>query len=235
MKKVVEVGNLDDLRFYLRPKFNFFFSMKNLCFLLPAVLFLAFCSTSKKAKTPVSDLLLLKKSMTGSFNSSAQAARDTDFFDITLHMYPIWEDRPEHWIYVEQTVTANPQKPYRQRVYRLEQRDAETFVSHVYTMKSPKDFVLAWKSPEKFKALTVNDIDLKSGCEVVLKKQRDGSFSGSTGKQTCPSELRGAKFATSAVSVFSDKILSWDQGFNADGKQVWGAEKGGYEFLKIQN
>jgi hypothetical protein len=27
-------------------------------------------------------------------------------------------------------------------------------------------------------------------------------------------------------------MLSWDRGYNADGKQVWGAEKGGYRFVK---
>jgi hypothetical protein len=27
-------------------------------------------------------------------------------------------------------------------------------------------------------------------------------------------------------------ILSWDRGFDANGNQVWGAEKGGYIFKK---
>ena len=34
------------------------------------------------------------------------------------------------------------------------------------------------------------------------------------------------------VSMESGRIESWDQGFDANGKQVWGAEKGGYVFLK---
>jgi hypothetical protein len=27
-------------------------------------------------------------------------------------------------------------------------------------------------------------------------------------------------------------MLSWDRGYNKDDKQVWGAEKGGYRFVK---
>jgi hypothetical protein len=27
-------------------------------------------------------------------------------------------------------------------------------------------------------------------------------------------------------------LLTWDQGFDKDGKQVWGAVKGGYEFKR---
>jgi hypothetical protein len=29
-------------------------------------------------------------------------------------------------------------------------------------------------------------------------------------------------------------MISWDQGWNDQGVQVWGAEKGGYEFLRAQ-
>jgi hypothetical protein len=113
----------------------------------------------------------------------------------------------------------------------LEQLDNQTIVSKVYTIKSEKEYVNAWKAPEKFEALGLDGIELKAGCEVVLKK--DGKlFSGATGDKTCPSELRGASYATSKVTVHPDKIVSWDQGFNAEGMQVWGATLGGYEFLK---
>ncbi|MGK0366585.1 MAG: CpeT protein [Saprospiraceae bacterium] len=78
--------------------------------------------------------------MTGSFNSTAQAERDTTYYDITLHMYPIWEDDAQTWLYVEQSVTSMPEKPYRQRVYRLEQADKSTFKSYIYTFEDPKIF-----------------------------------------------------------------------------------------------
>jgi hypothetical protein len=206
------------------------FFMKNSLFILGVLGLLSACSIAKKSQGS-KDLQQLKSYMTGSFNSAAQAARDTNYFDITLHMYPIWPQREGSWLYVEQAVTANQGKPYRQRVYKLEQRDAQTFVSHVYTIKSEKDYVNAWKTPEKFDALALDGIELKAGCEVVLKKEGK-LYKGATGEKSCPSELRGASYATSKVTVHPNKIVSWDQGFNSEGQQVWGATQGGYEFLK---
>lgn len=204
--------------------------MKNSLLLFLGLALLSACAVSKKTKAD-KDLLLLREAMTGSFTSAAQAARDTNYFDITLHMYPIWPKQEGHWLYVEQAVTANQGKPYRQRIYKLEQRDAQTFVSHVYTIKAETEYVNAWKTPEKFEQLTLEGIERKAGCEVVLKKE-GLLFKGATGDKTCPSELRGASYATSKVTIHPDKIVSWDQGFNAEGMQVWGATQGGYEFLK---
>ena len=190
------------------------------------------CAVSKKSQSH-KELLQLRNHMAGSFNSTAQAALDTNYFDITLHMQPIWPKREGTWLYVEQAVTANQAKPYRQRVYKLEQVDGSTFVSKVFTIKAEKDYVNAWKTPEKFEAMPMEGIEMKAGCEVVLKK--DGKlFSGATGEKTCPSELRGASYATSKVAIHPDKIVSWDQGFNAAGEQVWGATKAGYEFIKLK-
>ena len=28
------------------------------------------------------------------------------------------------------------------------------------------------------------------------------------------------------------RVVSWDRGFDAEGNHIWGAEKGGYEFVK---
>jgi len=203
--------------------------------LLFIALILFSCNTTKRAqKSQVSDFDNLKSMMTGSFNSTAHAARDTNYYDITLHMYPIWEDDAQTWLYVEQTVTSMPDKPYRQRVYRLEQTDKSTFKSYIYTFEDPKMFVGAWKDKSIFANMTPAEVKLKEGCEVVLKKQKDGSFSGKTGAQTCKSSLRGASFATSEVTVVPGKIVSWDQGWNDKGEQVWGATLAGYEFVKVK-
>jgi hypothetical protein len=34
------------------------------------------------------------------------------------------------------------------------------------------------------------------------------------------------------VELSENMLLSWDRGFNTEGVQVWGAEKGGYRFVK---
>jgi hypothetical protein len=34
------------------------------------------------------------------------------------------------------------------------------------------------------------------------------------------------------VTLDQGQLLSWDQGFDSENKQVWGATKGGYVFIK---
>ncbi len=173
--------------------------------------------------------------MTGSFSSSAQAKTDSAFFDISLHMQPIWTDRKQgYWLYVEQAASSTPDKPYRQRVYHVEQITKNVFKSSVYLIRDEKRFVGQWRNPEAFNAITQQDLELKSGCAVILQMDMDGNFAGGTEGQGCESNLRGAQYATSKVTVTKDALISWDQGFDSSGKQVWGAVKGGYYFKKVK-
>ena len=41
--------------------------------------------------------------MTGTFSTAVQATEDPEFFDLSLHIKPIWTDRTDgRWLYVEQ-------------------------------------------------------------------------------------------------------------------------------------
>jgi CpeT protein len=168
--------------------------------------------------------------MQGQYSSEAQSKRDTSYFNISLRMIPIWKKRG-HYLYVEQAMFTKQEKPYRVRIYKVSQRGDE-FVSEIYTLKNEKEWIGKWKTPEAFDVLTEQDIELKEGCEVVLKRVSKNKFSGQTGIKTCPSELRNASYATSKVTITENEIVSWDQGFDKNDQQVWGAEKGGYEFVK---
>ncbi|WP_337872991.1 CpcT/CpeT family chromophore lyase, partial [Ignavibacterium sp.] len=54
-----------------------------------------------------SDLDLLVSWMTGSFNSEEQSKNDSDYYNISLEMHRIWENRNDgYWLYVEQAVAA---------------------------------------------------------------------------------------------------------------------------------
>ena len=199
-------------------------------FLIAFALTLQLHGQTNRPKAPLLDELV--SIMQGSYNSSKQAAADTTYYSISLRMVPIWKEKG-HFLYVEQALSAKQDKPYRVRIYKLGQRGANEFVSEVYTIKNEKDWVGKWKTPEAFNNLNIGDIELKQGCEVVLQRLERNKFSGKTGEKTCPSELRGASYATSKVTVTPTQILSWDQGFDSNGKQVWGAEKGGYVFDKL--
>ncbi|MFM9057330.1 MAG: CpcT/CpeT family chromophore lyase, partial [Bacteroidota bacterium] len=61
---------------------------------------------------------------------------------------------------------------------------------------------------------------------------KNGKYKGGTQGSSCPSDLRGAKYATSIITLKEVEMVSWDQGFDANGKQVWGSTNGGYVFVK---
>ncbi len=192
-------------------------------------LFLLSLSSFAQKETKLLDDL--QRTMAGTYSSEIQAKADSaNYYNISLRMVPIWKDRG-HYLYVEQALANRQDKPYRVRIYRLSMRNGQ-YVSEVYTLKDEKKWIGSWKTPEALDALPLDGIELKAGCEVVLDKTDKGTYSGKTGDKTCPSELRGASFAKSTVTVSPGKIVSWDQGFDSEGKQVWGAEKGGYIFLK---
>jgi len=206
------------------------YKMKKQILFIFCTLFLFNCSSSKHSK--VNELDYLISIMQGSYTSEKQSIENKEYYNISLKMIPIWKNKG-HFLYVEQAMFEKQNSPYRVRIYKLSQRNNE-FVSEIYTLKNEKEWIGKWKTPETFATLAENEIELKQGCEVILKKQTNDTFIGQTGEKTCPSELRGASYASSKVTITPSQILSWDQGFDKDGKQVWGAIKGGYIFDKIK-
>lgn len=206
--------------------------MKKNIFLLILVFFSAFIGNAQsKKKSSENYLNELVTIMQGHYSSEKQSVADTTYFNISLRMVPIWKNKG-HYLFVEQAIFKKQDKPYRVRIYKLVQ-DGDKFISEIYTLKNEKEWIGKWNTPEAFDALTENDIEQKKGCEVVLKRIGKNKFAGETGVKTCSSELRGANYATSKVTVLKNQILSWDQGFDKEGKQVWGAEKAGYVFDKL--
>lgn len=170
----------------------------------------------------------------GYFTSAEQAKNDKDFFNIELRIVPVWPDRADGpWMYVEQADAKTPEKPYRQRLYRLEMQ-GEKYVSHIYTLKGdPLRFASDWKKPIPLGSASPADIEERKGCAVIMTRNSAGNYVGATAERACSSDLRGASYASSIVDVSPTLLNSWDQGYNADGKQVWGSTKGPYMFVKV--
>lgn len=170
--------------------------------------------------------------MTGSFNSERQAKIDTNYRDVSLHMYPIWPEREGKWMYVEQSLTDRQEEPYRQRIYKLSRENDSTFRSDIYTIPNAGLWACKWQTPEFFDRLLLESIQLRNGCEVLLTKTPENTFIGKTIEKKCPSDLNGATYAISEVIISENQIISWDRGFNEKDSLVWGAKNGGYEFDK---
>ena len=179
------------------------------------------------------DIQTLVSFMSGEFNSKKQASADSAFFDITLHMTPILPDNNNgKWLYVEQAVSSGLDKPYRQRVYHVYVYDETTIMSKVYEIENPADFINAWKLNSAIEKLSPDMLVDRQGCGILLHKIKKGRFEGQTVGKECLSSLRGATYATSEVVIDKKKLVSWDRGWDLNDSQVWGAEKGGYIFVK---
>lgn len=172
--------------------------------------------------------------MQGEYSSEAQSKNDSDYFNISLRMVPIWKKENDvFYLYVEQAMATTLDKPYRQRVYKVEKTDDTHFESYIYTMNSPSRFVGKQADDVIWSTITPDSLTLKDGCAVHLTfDAATSSFSGATSDKTCPSERSGATYATAKVKLNDTRMESWDQGWNSEGKQVWGATKGGYVFMK---
>lgn len=205
----------------------------------PLALVLAGCGTETSVVTPPATIApevdRLAAWLSGSFDSSAQAAEDSEFLDISLHACRVWPSRTDgRWIYVEQARSEDPDRPYRQRMYRVRHDGEGRLVSEVFAFPAallPDGG--SWRNPAVLDAVEPSLLLPREGCTVYLAAVED-RFEGGTEGNGCASSLSGATHATSEVVVESDRFTSWDRGFAADGTQVWGSEAGPYEFVRIR-
>lgn len=172
--------------------------------------------------------------MAGNWSSAAQAAGDPNYYDVRLHIVRIWPDRTDGpWFYVEQAMADTQDVPYRQRVYHLIDAPGDACESVVYELPGdPLAFAGAWRDPTRMNAMDPTLLEPRMGCSVTLRRAADGTLAGGTSGDGCTSNRRGAAYATRQVTAAPTLLLSWDRGYDAAGKQVWGAVTGPYRFVK---
>jgi CpeT protein len=203
--------------------------------LMSLALFACAAAPQREAVTPDDPAAKVAAMMQGHYDSRDQAAADKTYFPIALAMVPIWPQRSDgHWLYVEQAMADTPDKPYRQRVYRVYNGVDGEVVSEVYTFNEPERFVQGWRTGS-LAALHRDMLQPRTGCAVHLREGdvvEPAVWQGATVGNGCASERSGAAYATAEVRLEAGRMSSWDRGFDADGKQVWGATAGAYVFVK---
>lgn len=210
--------------------------MRNFLLMATLPLLLLACDADPKSSStenPTADLDLLLDYMKGYYSSEAQSRRDTNYLNIILAIEPIWTERTDGaWMYVEQVASTTPKIPYRQRIYHLEQVGDSTFTSTIYKLKNDSLYVGGHRNTEVFNSLSPDNLELLDGCALTLH-YAGGVFSGSTDGLACTNTWGAAKYATSEATLYPDSLISWNRGYNNAGEQVWGAETGGYHFVKM--
>ena len=168
----------------------------------------------------------------GDYDSAAQADEDRSYYAISLRMCPVdFPSLGERVLYVEQASMDSLDDPYRQRFYVVEDLDDGSAISHVYEpvrVGEVSTLVGLCDDPTRLdvSGMTVEE---RAGCGVVMSWDGERLVGGTEGTG-CSSSLGGADYATAVVTISADEMTSWDQGWNADGEQVWGATDGAYIF-----
>ena len=181
----------------------------------------------------VSNLLI------GTVDSSEQAGSNRNYQDVTIETCPvIIRDLPGYetnskFLYVDQSLTLWQGSPYRQRFVKISAgRDGKTINSTIYLPKIEKSQLVGLCRKSISERVFLYDAIGTPSCLVNMRKLGK-SWIGSTPANGCPSTRGSAKYTTSELVLNETGLISWDRGWNQDGKQVWGAVEGPYVFKKV--
>ncbi|MBW4519023.1 MAG: chromophore lyase CpcT/CpeT [Scytolyngbya sp. HA4215-MV1] len=136
------------------------------------------------------------------------------------------------FLYQEQSLTSNLAQPYRQRFLQISPSPYSESVQSLSFKPTTTD---TWKGlcdrPEVDRSLEVGDLG-QPVCSVFLR-QVGTVFIGSTPLDGCPANYRGAVRITNRVVLSETGMETWDRGFDAQGKQVWGAQANSYQYRRL--
>ena len=178
----------------------------------------------------------LGRIMLGTYTNTKQyQANKEDFYHVIMKLHRIWEDRDDAiWMYIEQAQFDVQDRPYRQRVYKVFRGERDTLISEVYTLPDSKSAIGKGADANFWKDIPPTKLIAREGCAVYLTRKANALYVGSTLPNTCQSSMAGASFAHSTVTIGLDVFESLDQGFDQEGKLMWGSEKGAYSFEPYQ-
>ncbi|WP_218080375.1 chromophore lyase CpcT/CpeT [Anthocerotibacter panamensis] len=170
--------------------------------------------------------------LSGVMDTSQQAARNPKAPKVRITACSVQvEDAtlvPGNYLYQEQALSAQLDKPYRQRLLRIA-AEGQAVVSASYKFADPKAVVGLCAKPERRIAFKTS---VPPDCVVTLRLEGT-DYSGSTPAAGCAAHVRGAIRITNTVDLRLDGMDTQDRGFDQDGKQVWGAQEEPYQFRRL--
>jgi CpeT/CpcT family (DUF1001) len=136
--------------------------------------------------------------------------------------------KPVIYLYQEQALTSKLNKPYRQRFLRISPSKNHTIESAGFKPLTPEKLINLCNKPDTERTFKLEEIG-KSECSVFLKKQ-ENDYIGETQKGGCPSNYKGAVKITNKIILHSTGMDTFDRGYDANGKVIWGAKNEPYQF-----
>ena len=131
------------------------------------------------------------------------------------------------YLYQEQALAEQTERPYRQRFLEIRlSQNGRRVESRTFKPANPAPWTGLCQQSEPSTAGRPLGPEV---CVVSLRPSALG-YVGSTPAAGCPVNLRGAVRLTNTVVLHQDGMDTWDRGFSAEGFQVWGAYAEPYQY-----
>jgi len=182
--------------------------------------------------------------LSGKMDTSAQAIANPKAPNVQMTTCRIElltpADSESIFLYQEQAMSTSLDKPYRQRFLEISPSPLSQSVrSRSFKPADPtrwsglcdsrKDrFTNRADNPKQITNLS----DLGTPICNVFLKQVGTIYLGNTPIDGCPANVRGAVRITNHIELTPASMNTWDRGFDAQGKQVWGAKTESYQFRR---
>ncbi|MBM0740264.1 chromophore lyase CpcT/CpeT [Phormidium sp. CLA17] len=175
--------------------------------------------------------------LVGKMDTSAQAIANPKAPNVqmtTCRIGLVAQAEPQSiFLYQEQAMSTSLDKPYRQRFLEISPSSLSQSVrSRSFKPTDPTRWAGLCDRTSDSIERTVNLSDLGTPvCNVFLKQVGTG-YMGNTPVDGCPAKVRGAVRITNHIELAPASMNTWDRGFDAQGKQVWGAKTEAYHFRR---
>lgn len=137
------------------------------------------------------------------------------------------------FLYQEQALLKTPDQPYRQRFLKIFPNFSNQSVESLSSKPAnPTALVGFCSKAAGDRVVTQQDLG-NPVCSVFLRSAGN-IFVGTTPTEGCPTNARGAVRITNRILLYKNGMDTWDRGFDASGKQVWGAKAESYQFRKLE-
>lgn len=177
----------------------------------------------------------LGEALIGSWRASnLPVAADGGTTDVLLHVARVHVDGVPDALYAETSRADAHHRPFRECIFQVYKAKGKLRLRTYEIMRTPDQgsaLTGLWAAPDAFPLLKRQD--LIASLDVELEPTGDG-YRGKT-PYAYPTGLGGAVSMTSEMEIGRDRLKVADRGFDAEGRQVWGAEAGeGWTFVRTE-
>jgi hypothetical protein len=189
--------------------------------------FLPFCFSISLALSaqPNEEIELMANWFVGTYTNSGEAY-GTDNNELagleSMRIVRIWDDKEDVWLYLEQSAAATPEKPFRQWILRIEESQENLYMLEPHIIESEKTLDGNHEAIFIGNHVKIDELDVVNGCEFFVDYDGFVAFSGSTVENFCDTDIAGASILKIKFNLLENKIDWWEQGFDEEGKQLWG-------------